>query len=238
MIMNHLTKLVKRWSKSCEVSIKSIYYYIEKGKKKNLIINGPRFINAIQVFPFKIYKTYNNDDMLRMDKISKNIKIYNTFFDKNKESENEKQHKEDNENLGDPKSSMTSNAYSGKICTRGEIKNGLLDNVGCSVTISGLRRMKQTYYQVTTYEGIKVNLWLVWVENWQKNKINKSTKVLKRGCIVCDWGRNTRIRKGVNYSKKPAYLHKFLKCQFHDVKVKMKKGILKFNYMHRWLGYC
>jgi hypothetical protein len=70
---------------------------------------------------------YNNENNLRLDKIYKNIKLYNTYFDKNQDDEYEKlkKNQEDVDN----------------------IRAGLQAGVGCSVRIAGIRRMKQTYYE-------------------------------------------------------------------------------------------
>jgi hypothetical protein len=70
---------------------------------------------------------YNNENNLRLDKIYKNIKLYNTYFDKNQDAEYEKlkKNQEDVDN----------------------IRAGLQAGVGCSVRIAGIRRMKQTYYE-------------------------------------------------------------------------------------------
>ena len=55
--------------------------------------------------------------MLRLDKISKSTKLYNTYFDKDQDAEFDKlqQNKEDNDSPGALKSSMTFNAYSGPV---------------------------------------------------------------------------------------------------------------------------
>jgi hypothetical protein len=62
-----------------------------------------------------------------LDEINKNIKLYNTYFEKDQDAEFEKlkknQEKVDN--------------------IRAKLKAG----VGCSVKIAGIRRMKQTYYE-------------------------------------------------------------------------------------------
>jgi hypothetical protein len=80
--------------------------------------------------------------MLGLDKISKNTNIYNTYFGKELEYENEKLHKEaeDDVNLGANKL-LSTKEYTDKIIDK--LKTG----VGCSVRISGLRRMEQWYYE-------------------------------------------------------------------------------------------
>jgi hypothetical protein len=87
--------------------------------------------------------------MLRLDKISKNAKVYNTYFDKNQDAEYERlqQNKEDNDSAGALKSSMTFNVNSVSVDNIDNIRAKLQAGVGCSVRISGLRRMKQTYYE-------------------------------------------------------------------------------------------
>ena len=161
--------------------------------------------------------------MLRLDKISKSTKLYNTYFDKDQDAEFEKlkKNQEDVDN----------------------IRAGLQAGVGCSVKIAGIRRMEQTYYEWTIIEfndiEEKVNLWLVWVENCQKMKVNHDTKVLKRGIIVWDWGHNTKIQKklvnsSITYSENLAYQHHLLKCKFLNVKLKKNKSNFTFNYMYRY----
>jgi hypothetical protein len=73
--------------------------------------------------------------MLVLNKISKRTKSYNTYFDKDKESEYElQQNKKNNDNFED-------------LCLIDINEDGLKNRVGCSVRVSGLRRMKQTYYE-------------------------------------------------------------------------------------------
>jgi hypothetical protein len=177
--------------------------------------------------------------MLGLDKISKNTNIYNTYFGKELEYENEKLHKEaeDDVNLGANKL-LSTKEYTDKIIDK--LKTG----VGCSVRISGLRRMEQWYYEWKSSDNddIKkniVNLWLVWAKEWQLESVEQDSKVLRKGYIVCYWGHYTRIQNrliipGVTYSKKLVRNDSIKMCKFHDVKVEMDKSKFEFNYMHRW----
>jgi hypothetical protein len=91
--------------------------------------------------------------MLGLDKISKNTKIYNTYFDKELEYEyeyeNEKLHKEAEEDYNDSLDDGTPRTckFIGTKEYTDKIRDKLKTGVGCSVTISGLRRMKQWYYE-------------------------------------------------------------------------------------------
>jgi hypothetical protein len=155
-----------------------------------------------------------------LDEINKNIKLYNTYFEKDQDAEFEKL-KKNQEKIDN---------------IRAKLKAG----VGCSVKIAGIRRMKQTYYEWTIIESNekeeKVNLWLVWVENCQKVIVNHDTKVLKRGIIVWDWGHDTEIQKKlVNSSiKYPENLYEnhLRKCTSLNVELKKyekNKSYFPFN---------
>ena len=79
-------------------------------------------------YSLKCYlNNHNNENNLRLDKINKNIRLYNTYFEKDQDAEFEKLRKnqEDVDN----------------------IRAGLQAGVGCSVKIAGIRRMEQTYYE-------------------------------------------------------------------------------------------